>query len=97
MYIHFVPNILVSQPLQKKSEVVNSARQTVWKSSRPTDSCSVYAILVRVRWARVESRVVNASVGEDSVDGVSGETRRVSGQDGGEIQLAIPYGLGQGH
>ena len=57
----------------------------------------MYAILVRVRWARVESRVVNASVGEDSVDGVSGETRRVSGQDGGEIQLAIPYGLGQGH
>ena len=66
-----------------------STRETVSKSSRATDPGSVYAVLVRVGGARVEARVVDSSVGEDPVDGVSGETRRVPGRGGGGIQLTI--------
>ena len=43
------------------------------------------AVLVRVGGARVEARVVDAAVGENTVHGVSGEARRVPGR-GGEIQ-----------
>ena len=40
------------------------------------------AVLVRVGGARVEARVVDTAVGENTVDGVSGEARRVPGRCG---------------
>ena len=43
------------------------------------------AVLVRVGGARVEARVVDAAVGENTVDGVSGEASCVPGR-GEEIQ-----------
>ena len=48
--------------------------------ARATDAGAVDAVLVRVGRARVEARVVDASVGENPGDGVSGDARRVPGR-----------------